>query len=458
MSELGQTSDPKELIPGEPDTVEDHAKLVNQQGETFDDVGSGLKKIDPAGWSGPASDAFRQRFGQEPPKWLKSSDFLKEVSKSLTDHAGTLRWAQGQAAEAIARWREGEEATTKAVAEHNQAVQQANAQNKANAAAGDAAQTTVGAFVDPGEKIRQEAQEILNRAKQQLQQAGDQTASGIAGKDPKSGGGVLGSLVNAVTSGWKGTGSAGVTGPDAGFDAHGPKGNSLGEIKAYANLVSAQAKGHYGNALFQLDGSAEAKVGAEGTASAGFYGNEAKAEAEAKAGVSADAQGKAHSGIFTLSGKADGFAGAEAGADGSVGWQGLSSKTGTEAPGPNSPEVVNGAHLGADAFAGAKGEASATADVSGIGVTGGVDGQAGAGANAALDVGQTKDGKWHFGADAGAAVGFGGGANVNVTVDPHEVMQSTQKVAHAVSGTAEHIGNDVGHKVSSTAHKVAGWL
>ncbi|MEB3367654.1 WXG100 family type VII secretion target [Saccharopolyspora mangrovi] len=136
MAELGQTSDPKALIPGEADSVDDTVRKLRRQSEEFGAVGDRLKRVDVVGWTGEASHAFMDLFSKEPPKWLKVSDLLDSASKSLTEYASTLRWAQGQAAEAIARWEEGESATAKAVAEYNAAVDQANAQNQANAAAG----------------------------------------------------------------------------------------------------------------------------------------------------------------------------------------------------------------------------------------------------------------------------------------------------------------------------------
>jgi hypothetical protein len=455
MTELGQTADPKALIPGDADAIESRAQLLSQHGQTWDRVGSDLKKIDPTSWTGQASAAFREKFSQEPPKWLKGSDLLKDVSKSLTDHANTLRWAQGQASEAIARWQEGEEETKKAVAEYNQAVDQANARNEENAAAGSAARTTVQEFSDPGAEIRQEAQDTLNRARQQLQQAGDRAQAAIVGKDPKAGGGLLGDLVNAVTSGWKGSGKAGASGPGAGLDMSGPNGDSLGEIKAYAKLVSADASGHYGNDLFQLDGSASAQVGAEATASAGWEGNEAKAEADVQAGLTAQADGKFHSGPVTLEGSATGLAGAQANAGVSAGWAALKDYGNKREDGP---EIADGVKADASAFAGAKGSVEGGADVGGIGISGSVDGSAGAGVNAGYEFGETKDGDFTVGGNIGAAVGLGAGGEVAVTVDPKEIEENTQKVADAVGSTAGHVASGVGHDASSAAHKVEGWL
>ncbi|MGP4020287.1 WXG100 family type VII secretion target [Saccharopolyspora sp. 5N708] len=162
MVELGQTTDPKALIPGEPDTVENTAAKFRTQSEKFNAVGEDLKHVDVVGWSGAASDAFMDLLSKEPPKWLKSGDALDSAANALTEHAGTLRWAQAQAAEAIALWQEGEEATEKAKDQHNAAVAQANAQNQANVTDGHSNVVSVEPFSDPGERLREEARQLLS--------------------------------------------------------------------------------------------------------------------------------------------------------------------------------------------------------------------------------------------------------------------------------------------------------
>ncbi|MCI2417616.1 hypothetical protein MOQ72_09275 [Saccharopolyspora sp. K220] len=130
------------------------AAKIRAQSEKFNAVGEDLKHVDVVGWSGAASEAFMDLFSKEPPKWLKSSDALDSAAKALIEHAGTLRWAQEQATEAIALWQEGEEATAKAKDQQNAAVAQANAQNRANVADGHSNVVAVEPFSDPGEPNR----------------------------------------------------------------------------------------------------------------------------------------------------------------------------------------------------------------------------------------------------------------------------------------------------------------
>lgn len=448
-AELGQTTDPKALIPGDPGAVEDHAKAIGRHSESFDQVGSDLKKVDVVSWTGKAGDAFRESFAQEPPKWLKSSDFLHDVSRTLHDHAGTLRWAQAQASEAIARWQEGEQASKKAVDDHNKAVGQADQENRANASAGSSSRVTVAPFSDPGEKIRQEAQAMLTRARQQLQQAGDRVAEAIAGKDPKTGGGALGSLVDAVTKDWEGKGSAGFGGPRAGWAMSGPgEHGQLGKIEAYADLFHADAKGEIGNKLFHADGEARASLGADAGASAKYAHGTLSAAAQAGVGLQASAEGHAGAGPVQADGEASGIAGAGADASANVGTTGVSAD--------------------ASAYAGLHGKAEGGASVGGIGISGDAEGTVGAGADAKFEAGY-QHGKFELGADAGAALGLGGGAGFEITVDPKEVAHTADEAAHAIGGDVGHAADDVdhavsgaassvGHAASSVGHTIAGWL
>jgi hypothetical protein len=179
MSELGATSEPRALIPGNPEAIEDYVIAIRGRGQSMIRAGEGLRCIDTGAWGGEAADAFRDKFSYEPPKWLTAGDSFETASVALTDYAETLRWAQRQAAEAIALWEQGEVATAQAQARHNAAVAQAEAQNLANTAAGNPAVVQVAAFSDPGEATRQAARDTLDRARVQLAEAGDHAAETI---------------------------------------------------------------------------------------------------------------------------------------------------------------------------------------------------------------------------------------------------------------------------------------
>lgn len=154
MAELGQTKDPKELIPGNPEAVNNVADTLSKRGEVLESIAHGLGRVETPGWTGDASTAFWDNFSGEKPKWLKGSDAMSAASKALTGHASVLTWAQSQAQDAIDVWERGEASTKKAVDEYNTALDTARVQ----AAAGHPA-TDPPTFSDPGEKLRQQARD-----------------------------------------------------------------------------------------------------------------------------------------------------------------------------------------------------------------------------------------------------------------------------------------------------------
>lgn len=179
MAELGQTADARKLIPGEPDAIDQNVLAIRGRGETMDLAGDSLKKINTDAWTGAAGDAFRDKFSYEPPRWYQGSDAFESAAAALDRYVNTLRWAQSQAAEAIQLWAQGEEATRQAIAHYNTAVDAANRQNQSNAAAGNPTIVQVAAFSDPGETDRQAARDMLDRARQQLNEAGDRAGAAI---------------------------------------------------------------------------------------------------------------------------------------------------------------------------------------------------------------------------------------------------------------------------------------
>ncbi|KDN17662.1 putative T7SS-secreted protein [Amycolatopsis rifamycinica] len=182
MPELGQTADPKALVPGDPPAVFENARVLEARAKSAAAVGEALKKIDTGAWRGPASDKFHEDHQTEVPRWLEASDSLDNAAQALTAYANTLSWAQGQASEAIAKWEEGEAATQQAKIAHDRAVSTAQAQTRANAERGDPAVVPPPPFTDTGEAQRQAARDILNRARQQLVAEGDRCENALRGE------------------------------------------------------------------------------------------------------------------------------------------------------------------------------------------------------------------------------------------------------------------------------------
>lgn len=182
MAELGQTSDPKALVPGDVGTVADTMWQLRTYGDELHEAGAGLSAIDTTeGWSGAAADAFHKIFQGQPGKWTEAGDCFHNAANALDQYENTLQWAQQQASDAIQLWNDGQAATTQAKTAHAQAVAQAQQENAAAAAAGEPTTPVNIPFVDPGEAKRQAAQQMLTRARDQLKKAGD-TAADAVGK------------------------------------------------------------------------------------------------------------------------------------------------------------------------------------------------------------------------------------------------------------------------------------
>lgn len=175
MAELGETTDPKALVPGDPEALRGTATSLGDYGELLAQVGDGLKKIDDGGWTGPAGDAFRAAFDGEPARWITGGDCFLDAKDAVDTYADTLAWAQREAAAAIDLWERGEQATESARAEHRQAQQQAEQQA---AAAGEPAPREQ-PFTDPGAELREQAREKLDRARGQVTSGGDTAADAV---------------------------------------------------------------------------------------------------------------------------------------------------------------------------------------------------------------------------------------------------------------------------------------
>lgn len=180
MAELGQSSDPRALVPGDADAVRDTIRQLTVYGDALHNAGAGLRRIDTTeDWSGQAADAFRAFFHGQPSRWLDAGDAFHDASSALDGYVSTLIWAQRQAAEAIRLWNEGQAATLAAHVRHDQAVQQAEQHALAATAVGIPTVAPQIPFIDPGEIVRTEARDTLNRARIQLRGAGDTAADAI---------------------------------------------------------------------------------------------------------------------------------------------------------------------------------------------------------------------------------------------------------------------------------------
>ncbi|WP_291417508.1 putative T7SS-secreted protein [Actinophytocola sp.] len=444
MAELGQTDDPKELIPGDPAAVTGAADKLRSKADTMQGVADDLANIRIPDWEGPASSAFWDKFTPESGNWHLGHEAMTSAAGTLDGQASSLSWAQGQASEAIALWNSGQAATKQAIEKFQSDGGTFTSGTVSGAPPGTPGgpQPVGGTFSDPGAAKRQQAKEILDRARSQLEKAGDTNASAIekqAGKGDGAPSWLTGpadfvekkgpqkvAVDIKATESWL---EKAERQQNAGnkFAKYGQWGEQFEKRQgpgvkatvfggtAEASLFSTGVKGATQLGDITLAGQADLKaLGVEGTAAAGISRDGVFAEARANAYlVQASAEGSAHYGIAEVGGSAKGYVGAEAGAQGSIG--------------------LDGVRVGADAFAGAKATGELHGDVGGLGA--GVTGEAwaGAGAEANATLGKGEDGKWTIGAEAGLGLGVGAKLGFEVTVDPGKITDTLGDAASALN-------------------------
>ncbi|MFI5662743.1 putative T7SS-secreted protein [Streptomyces sp. NPDC051684] len=176
MAELGETSNPRDLVPGTPDALNTTAQSLLAYGDVLIEAGEGLAKIETEdGWRGPAGDAFRDRFHGEPSRWVKAGDNFHAAANAMYDYSYTLRAAQQRAEEAISQFARGEATTAAAENAHAQQVNQARSR-------GDETEIP---FHDPGEADRTAARGTLETARGNVDSAGH-TATALVKKATES--------------------------------------------------------------------------------------------------------------------------------------------------------------------------------------------------------------------------------------------------------------------------------
>lgn len=109
--QLGETEDPKELIHGDAEKINETASHLKDFSAAFDRVADGMRKLGSGQhWSGKAADAFREKFDMHPKQWMHAADACEDASKALKSYAETVTWAQGKASDAIDKYRKAQQA------------------------------------------------------------------------------------------------------------------------------------------------------------------------------------------------------------------------------------------------------------------------------------------------------------------------------------------------------------
>ncbi|MFE1754592.1 putative T7SS-secreted protein [Streptomyces anandii] len=173
--QLGDTDQADELVHGNESAIRASAKHLKDFHAAFDKVGQGMRKLDSSEWKGEAADAFREKFTTHPAKWLHAADACDKAARALDTYADTVKWAQGQAEEAIRLHKQGKEASAKAATAYNERVDAYNAAIKENKDPG----IRPGPFKDPGTADVKRAHEILAEARRQRDDAGNTAAAAV---------------------------------------------------------------------------------------------------------------------------------------------------------------------------------------------------------------------------------------------------------------------------------------
>jgi len=66
-AELGQATDPRALVPGNPETIFENVRVLEGRAKSAIAAGEALKGIDTGGWQGEASDRFHETNQTEVP-------------------------------------------------------------------------------------------------------------------------------------------------------------------------------------------------------------------------------------------------------------------------------------------------------------------------------------------------------------------------------------------------------
>ncbi|MEU3730244.1 putative T7SS-secreted protein [Streptomyces sp. NPDC033538] len=173
--QLGQTEEANELLHGNPEKIRSSAKHLRDFSTAFDKVGTGMKKVDSTSWRGEGGDTFREKFGVHPAKWLHAADACETAATALDSYAGTVKWAQQQAQEAIELYRRGKRASEKAIEDYNKQVDAYNAKVKADQDPGPVPQP----FHDPGKETIKQARDKLAQARKQRNSAASDAEGSI---------------------------------------------------------------------------------------------------------------------------------------------------------------------------------------------------------------------------------------------------------------------------------------
>jgi hypothetical protein len=176
-SELGDTDDPTELVPGSVTSLEETANGLRKLSTACQEAYAGMSRLDMGHWTGEAAEKFGGYFAQETPKWRDAAEAFGPVVDALATYKGAVERAQREAAEAIRLYNEAKAETRAAEKQYDDAASRHEKAALAAAVSGDAAPSPLAPFSDPGKAKREQAERILADARKALRAAAAQTAS-----------------------------------------------------------------------------------------------------------------------------------------------------------------------------------------------------------------------------------------------------------------------------------------
>ncbi|MEJ2862758.1 putative T7SS-secreted protein [Actinomycetospora flava] len=173
---LGATTDPRELVGGDPAALTERAGRLRQFADHLGAAADGLERIDLRQWTGQAADAFRARFGETPRGWRDAATAFDRASRALGDFGGAVTLAQQRAGEAIDVHARAVAASEAARADYNRRVDAHNA-----AIAGGQVPPAMEPFTDPAAGDLARAEQILADARRGRDDAAARAAGEVRG-------------------------------------------------------------------------------------------------------------------------------------------------------------------------------------------------------------------------------------------------------------------------------------
>jgi hypothetical protein len=176
-AELVAGASARDLVPGDPDSVDRLAARLSVFAEGMSDAASTLNDVQTAGWSGPAAEAFSTLVGEQPKKYRTAGSSFGEAVGALHAYTAVLRSAQADAGRAVSlieqadqqseQWRGQREA-------YDADVRTANASGEPPP---DGPKPPAS---DPGGADRDAAQRLLADARERVRAQGRATASTLS--------------------------------------------------------------------------------------------------------------------------------------------------------------------------------------------------------------------------------------------------------------------------------------